>query len=231
MKKALSTTIAIIAVAFILYECGFFGTPAERAEKRAVETTQKYLNERYDDSFTFLSYAGGSFMQPWDTLTFHSEKYDETINIRYVDGKVFDYNYFNFDMQDDAEHYLEDIVTKYGYKAFVRVDIVGGEYPEGKSKYPSFDECLDARWVVLDAFFISDSPIDESAMETILVDISTNDICGQFYFIVTNNPEPLRVCELKDLYGGNIPEILKLDECYIYRDHETGTYQVKIDGY
>jgi len=120
----------------------------------------EYLNELYDDTFTFAGGGGGDgsgMAAFWGTdFEILSEKYggqkftvcldiggfnddeERAVNVK----KHFYDNYFRLQMTDDANDFFADILENCGIDAVLRTFIPGHERPEGLLPNATFEDYL-----------------------------------------------------------------------------------------
>lgn len=143
MKKLI---IAILAVLFMMGACtnmrlrDFFGNSLQ-------DKMMNYINEKYDDSFTFLNTYGGRIGADYHKIIVSSEKYPnkEIVVTCYVsdDGETYSDNYLSIKYEDDTRACIEEMIKSlYGENCFIyyRPNLLS--MPSGASNDMSFDEYI-----------------------------------------------------------------------------------------
>lgn len=145
------------------------------------ESAKEYLNKKYnDDEFSQKLYSGKKILNSYYSVIFNSKKYNDVFEVRmYDDGTVKD-NYFHLYMKDDAEKYFESIGDKINAKTFIKFpkQIWSNEIKDASS----FLDYLNSNICHIDAYFVTNTELENNLKEELLKDIAKAKIQGEFIF-------------------------------------------------
>ena len=154
------------------------GKSAEKIKNDAL----KYLNERYEDTFTPVWLNFAELLEKYDTIVFKSEKYDDTFYV-YREKEVFTDEYFKLQIDKSGQEYFKKILDKYSVRAVIRLDISSREKPEELSLNPTFEEYLNCELLLLEIIIFTEEEVSYETQIDFLEDLVLLKINSSVEFI------------------------------------------------
>lgn len=162
--------------------------------KTVHEKMVAYMNERYDDTFTFNAPFGGSVGIDSTQITVKSEKYpNEKIWVEYVveNGEEYYYdNYIDYKYENETREYLLEIMREIfdGSNVVVKYDVDSGGTKNEYDESTTFNQYIKGE----------STPIVFSAY--IDADIGEQDKAGVIHLITAKFVDELNMKVIGDIY-------------------------------
>jgi len=204
MKKI---SILILSVILMMGVSGCMNTGRNEKENIGInkaktihEKMLAYMNERYDDTFTFDSSFGGSVGIDSTQITVKSDKYpDEKIWVEYVveNGEEYYYdNYIDYKYENETKEYLLAIMCEVfnGSDVVVEYNVDSGGTRNEYDKSITFEQYIkgESTPIVFSAYI--DTEIREQDKERVIdlitakfVDKLEMKVVGKIYFEKSEN--------------------------------------------
>ena len=204
MKKI---SILILSVILMMGVSGCMNSGKNEKESLGINKTKTihekmvaYMNERYDDTFTFNSPFGGSVGVDSTQITVKSEKYpDEKIWVEYVveDGEEHYYdNYIDYKYENETKEYLLKIMREIfeGSDVVVEYNVDSGGTRNEYNESVTFEQYIkgESTPIVFSAYINTDIREQDKERITNLITAKFVDelemkVIGKTYFEKSEN--------------------------------------------
>ena len=212
MRRFKQLFLLFILLILIMGVCGCMSMEKTNKAENIKNLALKYLGENYDDEFTPLVYSDGGWAYDYYTVTFSSKKYSNTVEVKIFEDNgnyYFDDNYFNLVMEEEAEDYFRAIASNYGYNAETKVHFISSVTLSELEPNISFSDYIESSKCIIEVYFISDTDFKSEDIKSILKDIRSAKIMGDFRFIVTNDDGLLSQYSISEMVNEQADSILR----------------------
>lgn len=193
MKRTIKTILLFsLAIFMMTGVCGCMNNKLSTGHQKMMD----YINQKYDDTFTFVSVYGGSPGSEIHKIWVSSEAYpDRLISVMGYEENgslLFCDNYLSVKYETQTIELLHSIFDRYGKEVKILYQASNLACTKGGSNDTTFAEYIAERSSMIDftAIISSDEKADQSIVEEIQKDIQNAGLCcsGKIYFS-TNHPD------------------------------------------
>lgn len=184
-----------------------------------------YLNGRYDDTFTALSFSDSNWSDEHVSVLFSSQRYGGNVEVRIWsgdDGYTFADNYFKHAMLADAQAYFAEMMTE--VPAQTKVRFLSDALPAELGADSTFAQLVASGKCNVEVYYITAEAVDEAVRSALAEQVAASRIMGFVQFATTDRDDLLAECPIDQL--GNTPET-SVDKTMTY--YINSAYQ--IDAY
>lgn len=211
MKKKIYLILTFVFLFICLTGC------FNKNKKTNEQLTLEYLSNsysNYNDTFTYIN-CGYDLFGSNQKCYYKSKKYNDEITIYITkenNNYSFEDNYFKLYMRDNANQYFYDISNKY-IESSVKVRFDNLTLPSGLNNESSFLDLVNNQKSNISVYFISKNTFSQTQIDSILNEIQSNKIMGNFKFIQTNDNNLLNDYSISDIVN-NYSELIILEQNY-----------------
>ena len=145
-----------------------------------------YLNENYDDVFLPVRLRSKSWMDPYDLITFKSEKYNnrEFSVYRYADNEFSD-NYFTLQLEKEGQQYFEKILKEQSIEGSIKIGFFGDGRPEFLPRNPKFEDYIEYGTMSFTIYIFTEKKLDTEKRRAFIDVLVQNKFNPSIAFITT----------------------------------------------